>query len=75
MLDKRVHERVEAHTPLSKDERLSSNYRKQVGVPAMTDRENFRRYLLGMGAEALYALSLVAFLSVAGVIIFFIFRG
>lgn len=40
--------------------KLGANNKKMVGFPKMTARENWGKYLLGMGTEVLYALFLAA---------------
>lgn len=40
----------------TREEKINTSTRKHVGVPTMTARENWGKYLAGMGTEVLYAL-------------------
>lgn len=44
----------------TREQQINNQRRKHVGFPTMTARENWGRYLAGMGTEVLYALFLYA---------------
>ena len=40
----------------TREQQINNQRRKHVGFPTMTARENWGKYLAGMGTEVLYAL-------------------